>query len=122
MNLTLVRHIQGVDHTHGFEHHIPRWREVGYEAIEASVEFGANPSFSERLVKSGEFRLIPQIFSNEFAPGDTLSEHLTSLKRQVELYSQYKPMFYNAHSGCHHLHARVGHEQGPPAYSTLFRG
>lgn len=99
MKLTLVRHTWGVDQSRDLEHHVSRWRNVGYEAIETSIEFGANPAFAELLVKSGEFRFIAQIFSNEFMPGGTVSEHLESLKRQVELYLPHKPMFFNAHSG-----------------------
>ena len=30
MQLTLIRHLWGVDHTHGLDHYLPRWREVGY--------------------------------------------------------------------------------------------
>ena len=29
MKLTLVRHLWGVDHTHGLEPYLPRWRDVG---------------------------------------------------------------------------------------------
>jgi hypothetical protein len=34
MKLKLVRHLWGVDQTHGLAHYLPAWREVGYEAIE----------------------------------------------------------------------------------------
>ena len=31
MNIKLVRHLWGVDLTHGLAHYVPHWREVGYE-------------------------------------------------------------------------------------------
>ena len=34
MKLKLVRHLWGVDLKSGLEPHLPRWREVGYEAVE----------------------------------------------------------------------------------------
>lgn len=99
MKLTLVRHCWGVDHTHGLEHYLPRWREVGYEAVEGSVEFSVNPEAMARFLKVGGLRFIPQIFSNEFTPGGAVRDHIASLKRQVEMYLPYNPMFFNAHSG-----------------------
>lgn len=99
MKLTLVRHCWGVDHTHGLEHYLPRWREAGYEAVESSMEFSPAPEALDRFIKSSGWRWIPQIFSNEFTPGGAVRDHLTSLKRQVELYLPYNPLFFNAHSG-----------------------
>jgi len=39
MKLKLVRHLWGVDGSRGYEQYLPRWREVGYEAIEFSIRF-----------------------------------------------------------------------------------
>ena len=82
MNITLVRHLWGVDLTHGLAHYAPHWREVGYEALEASL------------------RHVPaQIFSHDFQPGGTVREHLDSLRDQMEECLAHEPMFFNAHSG-----------------------
>ena len=98
MKLTLVRHLWGVDHTHGLDHHLPRWREVGYEAIESSLQFSPDSAAILRLLKTSGWRLIPQVFSREFTPGGTVREHLDSLRRQVEEYLPLQPLFFNAHS------------------------
>ena len=37
MDLKLVRHLWGVDLTPGLAHYLPHWREMGYEALEASL-------------------------------------------------------------------------------------
>jgi hypothetical protein len=39
MKLKLVRHLWGVDLTNGLQQYLPRWREVGYEALEVSIRF-----------------------------------------------------------------------------------
>ena len=98
MKLTLARHVWGVDHTHGLEHYLPRWREVGYEAVEGCIEFSPNPEAMKRFLKTSGFRYIPQIFSNEFTPGGTVKEHVASMKRQVQDYLPWNPWFFNAHS------------------------
>lgn len=39
MKLKLVRHLWGVDLTHGLNQYLPRWRDVGYEALEVSIRY-----------------------------------------------------------------------------------
>jgi hypothetical protein len=99
MKLTLVRHCWGVDHTHGLDHHLPRWRAAGYEAVEGSVEFSPNRGAMEHLLRTSGLRFIPQIFSNEFTPGGSVREHLASIQRQIEENLAFNPWFFNAHSG-----------------------
>jgi hypothetical protein len=37
MKLKLVRHLWGVDPARNLEERLPRWREVGYSAVEVSI-------------------------------------------------------------------------------------
>lgn len=84
MKLKLVRHLWGVDHTHGLEHYLPRWQAVGYEAVEASMEFSPDRAALVGFLKASGWRWIPQIFSREFTPGGTVHEHLDSMRRQID--------------------------------------
>ena len=99
MKLTLVRHLWGVDHTHGLERYLPRWREVGYTAVETA--FGLSPDRAAllRLLSTSGWRWIAQVFSRDFVPGGTVREHLASLERQMEECLPHRPWFFNAHSG-----------------------
>jgi hypothetical protein len=99
MKLTLVRHLWGVDHTHGLEHHLPRWREVGYEVIESAFHGSPDREALLRLVKHSGWRWIAQVFSRDFTPGGTVKEHLESMRRQIEGCLDHTPWFFNAHSG-----------------------
>jgi hypothetical protein len=99
MKLTLVRHFWGVDHTHGLDHHLPRWRDAGYGAVEGSVEFSPDRGAMERFLKTCGWRFIPQIFSNAFVPGGSVREHLASIRRQIRENLDFNPWFFNAHSG-----------------------
>ena len=40
MKLKLVRHLWGVDPTHGLDHYLPRWRDLGYEALDLENQIG----------------------------------------------------------------------------------
>jgi len=99
MKLTLVRHLWGVDHTHGLNHHLPRWREAGYEVIESAFHFSPNRDALLAFLKHSGWRWIPQVFSRDFTPGGTVREHLDSLRRQIEDCLPHNPLFINAHSG-----------------------
>ena len=99
MKLTLVRHTWGVDHTHGLEHYLPRWRDVGYEAIEGSLQLSPNRAAFEAFLKRSGWRWIPQVFSNDFTPGGSVRAHIDSLKRQIDECLAWNPWFFNAHSG-----------------------
>ena len=99
MKLTLVRHLWGVDHTHGLDHNLPRWREAGYQAVEGSLKFSPDRDALLRFLMHSGWRWIPQVFSREFIPGGTVREHLDSLKSQIQECLAYDPLFFNAHSG-----------------------
>ena len=99
MKLQLVRHLWGVDHQHGWEHDLPRWRAVGYQVIEAPLHLSPDRVALLRLVKQTGWRWIAQVFSRDFVPGGTVREHLDSLRQQVEECLEHDPLFFNAHSG-----------------------
>jgi hypothetical protein len=99
MKLILVRHLWGVDHTHGLECYLPRWRETGYQAIESAVHQSPDTSALRSLLKQTGWRFIPQVFSREFRPGGTVREHLESLRRQTQDCLDLSPWFFNGHTG-----------------------
>jgi len=81
------------------EHYLPRWREVGYEAIET-------PPFSEperpaflRLIKENSLQWVPQISSRDITNGGSVRNHLNSLRQQIEECLDHQPLFFNVHSG-----------------------
>jgi len=99
MKLTLVRHLWGVDHTHGLEQYLPRWQDVGYEVVESTLHFLPDPAVLLRFLKHSGWGWIPQVFSNDFTPGGTVREHLDSLRKQIQDCLEHRPLFINAHSG-----------------------
>ena len=99
MKLKLVRHLWGVDQSRGLQHYLPRWREVGYEAVEVSIRFVADRPAFVRFLKESGFQFVPQIFSCDFVAGGTVREHLDSLRVQMEECLELQPLFFNAHSG-----------------------
>lgn len=99
MKLKLVRHLWGVDLTHGLQQYLPRWREVGYEALEVSIRFVPDREDFLRFLKDNNLQWIPQVFSYDFIPGGSVREHLESLRIQIEECVDYGPLFFNAHSG-----------------------
>ena len=99
MKLKLVRHLWGVDQTHGLSPYLPRWREVGYEAVEVSLRKVPDRVMFLQFLKESGLSWIPQIFSRDFAPGGTVREHLVSLQQQIEECLPVQPLFFNAHSG-----------------------
>ncbi len=102
MKLQLVRHLWGVDHTHGLDQYLPRWREAGYEALEASIRLVPDRAGFLRFLKESGFQWVPQIFSRDFLPGGSVREHLDSLRVQMEECLDHHPLFFNAHSGYDH--------------------
>jgi hypothetical protein len=99
MNITLVRHLWGVDLTHGLAQYVPHWREVGYEALEVSLRHVPDRAHFLRFLKEASFQWVPQVFSHDFQPGGSVRQHLDSLREQMEECLAYEPMFFNAHSG-----------------------
>lgn len=84
MKLQLVRHLWGVNQAHGLSHYLPRWRQVGYEAVEVSLRKVPDRAVFLRFLKDSGLPWIPQIFSRDFVPGGTVREHLDSLQQQIE--------------------------------------
>jgi hypothetical protein len=99
MKLKLVRHLWGVDLNGGFNQYLPRWREVGYEAVEVSLRFVPDRSAFQRFLKDSGWQWIAQVFSREFVPGGTVRQHLDSLQEQIEECLDSQPLFFNAHGG-----------------------
>jgi hypothetical protein len=99
MKLKLVRHLWGVDQERGLESFLPRWREVGYQALEVSWRYVADQPAFLRFLRQNEFGWIPQIYTNNFAPGGSVCRHLDSFKEQIEECLKHQPLFFNAHSG-----------------------
>ena len=99
MKLLLVRHLWGVDLSEGFEAYLGRWREVGYQAIEASPRMVPDGRELKRVLKSQGLGWIPQVFSNMFDGGGTVAAHLRSLQEQMEECLDSEPLFFNTHSG-----------------------
>jgi hypothetical protein len=52
-----------------------------------------------QTLKQEQLAWIPQVFSNQFAPGGTVAEHLLSLKTQIEECLDAGPLFINGHTG-----------------------
>jgi len=99
MKLKLVRHLWGVDLTHGLQCHLPRWRDAGYEALEVSLRLVPDRRAFVGFLKEYKFQWVPQIFSRDFMPGGSVREHLDSLRLQIEEFLEHQPIFFNAHSG-----------------------
>lgn len=99
MKLKLVRHFWGVDPSRGWDHYLPRWREVGYEAVEASLRHVPDRADFLQFLKTSSLGWIPQVFSHDFQPGGSVREHLASLEEQIHECLDHGPLFINAHSG-----------------------
>jgi hypothetical protein len=99
MKLKLVRHLWGVEGTHGYAHYLPRWREAGYAAVEVSIRFVPDRTGFLRFLKESGWPWVPQVYSRDFVPGGSVREHLDSLRQQIEECLAHQPLFINAHSG-----------------------
>ncbi|HEY3767877.1 MAG TPA: sugar phosphate isomerase/epimerase [Candidatus Angelobacter sp.] len=99
MKLRLVRHLWGVDISRGLSPYIAPWRENGYELLEVSLRRLPDPAIFLKILQNEGFAWIPQVFSNMFAGGGSVQQHLLSLREQVEECLDASPLFINAHSG-----------------------
>jgi hypothetical protein len=99
MEIKLVRHFWGVDLTRDLSEYAPQWRQLGYEAVEASLRLVPDRGRFLRFLKEESFQWVPQIFSYDFNPGGSVREHLDSLREQIEECLDHAPLFFNAHSG-----------------------
>ncbi len=99
MKLKLILHLWGVDQTCGLIRHLPRWQEVGYEGVEVSLRKVTDQAAFRQFLRDSGLSWIPQIFSRDFLPGGSVSEHVDSLREQMEECLDVAPLFFNAHSG-----------------------
>ncbi len=99
LKLLLVRHLWGVDISNGFAPYIAEWHAEGYEALEVPLFYLPDRNLFRRTLKEEDFAWIPQVFSNQFTPSGTVTEHLLSLKSQIEECLDDNPLFINSHTG-----------------------
>jgi len=99
MKLKLVRHLWGVDLTAGFDRHLPRWREVGYEAVEVPPRSVPDRAALLAFLKANDLGLVVQAFTNDAKPGGSVKEHLSSLQAQLDDSLDARPLFFSVHSG-----------------------
>jgi hypothetical protein len=93
MNLILFRHLWGV--TGKWEDLLPKFKAAGYRGIESQVPPPEDRKRSRALLRQHGLEFIPQIFSR----GETVEEHLESLREQSATAKTFAPRFINAHSG-----------------------
>jgi hypothetical protein len=99
MELSLVRHLWGVDLSAGYLPYIDGWHAVGYTALEASPLVVPDPQELQRVLHGEGFRWVPQVFSNMFEGGGSVALHLATMREQIEACLDASPLFFNAHSG-----------------------
>lgn len=99
MNLSLVRHLWGVDLSQGYTPHLREWRRVGYSVLEASQRFVPDSTELREILRGEGFGWIPQVMTNMFRGGASVGVHLDSLREQVEETLDAQPMFISAQSG-----------------------
>jgi hypothetical protein len=99
LQLQLVRHLWGVDLSNGLAPHVAHWHDAGYTTLEASTRTVPDAAKMRQTIKAEGFGWISQVFSNMFVPGGTVSQHLHSLKEQIDECLDDAPLFFNCHSG-----------------------
>ena len=99
MRLKLVRHLWGIDLTHGLHHYLPHWQAVGYEALEVSIRMVPDRRAFLSFLEDSRLQWVPQVFSRGLVPGGSVPEHLDSLRLQIEECLDHRPLFFNVHSG-----------------------
>ncbi len=94
MKLLPVRHLWGV--TEPYRTAFKKFHEQGYEAIEVSLLYSAEPKEKLiSLIKELTMQWIPMIFTH----GKTVAEQVQSFREQVEDVAIANPLLINAHSG-----------------------
>ena len=93
MKLVIFRHLWGV--TGQWEELFPRFKQAGYSGIEAAIPPAADRQRFRALLQQHRLEYIPQVFST----GQSVAEHLESLREQVEVARSFRPRLINAHSG-----------------------
>jgi hypothetical protein len=93
MHLLIFRHLWGVAGEWGDL--FPRFRRAGYRGIEAAMPAPEDRKRFRSLLQKHRLEFIPQIFSC----GQTVKDHLESLRGQAVAAKAFGPRFINAHSG-----------------------
>jgi hypothetical protein len=107
MNLSLVRHLWGVDLSQGLSRHVPRWRQVGYQALEASYRICGDREEFFRVLNGEGWAWIAQVLTDSFDDAGhwkgnrrrSVEIHLKSLREQIEEAGEHGPLFFNAQTG-----------------------
>jgi len=93
MKLILFRHLWG---TAGeWENLFPKFKQAGYRGIEGKVPPPEDRKRFRALLQKHILEFIPQIFSH----GQTVADHLESLREQIATARTFASRFINAHSG-----------------------
>ena len=85
MDLILFRHLWGV--TGKWEDLFPRFRATGYRGIESEVPPPEDRKRFRAQLRQHGLEFIPQIFSR----GQTVEEHLESLREQISTAKAFTP-------------------------------
>jgi hypothetical protein len=88
-----------VDLSEGYIPYLAKWREIGYTALETASHLIPDATEMRQVLKGEGFGWIPQIFSNGFAGGGSVKQHLNSMRQQIETCLDPTPLFFNGHSG-----------------------
>jgi hypothetical protein len=99
MRLLLARHLWGVDVSSGLAAASVGWREVGYEAIEASIRHVPDTSAFRAWLKQDGWAWIAGVYTDDFCLNGSVEAHLVSLREQVVECADAGPLLINAHSG-----------------------
>jgi sugar phosphate isomerase/epimerase len=99
MQITLVRHLWGVDLGSGLGARFAYWRSLGYQGIEAPVFLLPDFQRFREALREQEFFWIPQIFTcRDYSR--SVEDHVRTLREQIEPCLEGQPVFFNAQSGC----------------------
>lgn len=102
MKLLLVRHLWGVNLTEGYRKHCRHWREIGYAALEAPLWYVPDQALFKQMLRNEGFAWIPQIFSYRQWGGGTVTQHIESLREQIEECLDAEPLFFNGQMSSDH--------------------
>lgn len=99
MNLSLVRHLWGVDLSRGYIPYLEDWHRLEYKILESSPRLVPDLTELRRVLAGEGLGWIPQVFSNMFLGAASVETHLSSMREQIEECLDADPLFFNAHSG-----------------------
>lgn len=100
MQLTLVRHLWGVDLGNGFRPWFTKWKDLGYEGIETPLFPLSDFEMFRTALHEQSFFWIAQIFTQRAVHSRSVEDHFQSLRKEVESCLNEPPIFFSAQSGC----------------------